>query len=82
MADKIILACLDGSQGAEAALPYAAAIGAYTMALSAQWSAVTDLLNTVQVEDLVDLQRLINEFGRALSQPENIPAPNLPVPPQ
>jgi len=61
---------------------YAAAIAAYTSALGAQWSAVTDLLNTVQLEDLVDLQRLVNDFSKALFQPENIPGPNFPVPPQ
>ncbi len=54
---------------------YAAAISSYTTALSAQWTAVTDLLNIVQVEDLTDLERLIDQLGRDMAQPEVIPAP-------
>jgi cobalt-zinc-cadmium efflux system outer membrane protein len=61
---------------------YALAISSYTSALGAQWTAVTDLLNTVQLEDLVDLQRLSDEYNRIMSAPEMVPGPNMPVPPQ
>jgi len=61
---------------------YASAIVSYTSALGAQWSAVTDLLNTVQVEDLVDLQRLANDLTMQLSEPERIPSPNMPEMPK
>ena len=37
---------------------YATAISSYLLTLGAQWTAVTDLENVVQVEDLLDLQNI------------------------
>jgi len=54
---------------------YAAVVSSYLIALSAQWSAVTDLLNIVQVEDLIDLERLSREFDKSMTAPEGAPGP-------
>jgi cobalt-zinc-cadmium efflux system outer membrane protein len=59
---------------------YATAIANFTTALGAQWAAVTDLLNTVQLEDLIDLQRLMDDFSRMPSPPEIVPPPDPSAP--
>jgi outer membrane protein, heavy metal efflux system len=51
---------------------YANAIANYIASLGAQWTAVTDLLNTVQVEDLIDLQQVVKN-PTLLEMPEEIP---------
>ena len=59
---------------------YAAAINSFTTALGAQWTAVTDLLNTVQVEDLTELERLVDQIGRGIGSAGNRPRADLAKP--
>ena len=61
---------------------YSTAISSYLVSLGSQWSAVTDLLNVVQVEDLLELENLQRslppgeELGAALNDAgEQVPLP-------
>jgi hypothetical protein len=62
----------------------AAAVTAYIASLNGQWSAVADLANLMQVENLEDMTRLGG--GQPVPGPEPIPPPpaepRKPVPPR
>ena len=55
---------------------YSSAIASYSGPhLASQWQAVTDLLNTVQVEDLIDLQQILERVSSPQAVPEAVARP-------